>query len=89
MLMNVFRETADGKGITHNAVSRLLVEEPVLSDWLSYSLDESWPAAAKAVDAIGKWPDCDEPRNTVGLRGLFFAIVNKMTDAVDKGLFSC
>jgi hypothetical protein len=64
-LKNVFRETPDGRGVAHTAVSRLLVEDSVLNDWLRFTLDENWSAAAKAVDAIGKWPDCARPEAAV------------------------
>jgi hypothetical protein len=65
VLKNVFRETPDGKGVMHTAASRLLADDSVLSDLMGYSLDEKWLTAAKTLDAIAKWPDCENPEQTV------------------------
>jgi hypothetical protein len=65
MMKNVFRETPDGTGVVHTAVSRRLVEEPTLSHWMRYNLDENWKAAANELDALEKWPHSDEPSQTV------------------------
>jgi hypothetical protein len=65
MMKNVFRETPDGTGVVHTAVSRRLVEEPMLSHWMRFNLDENWKAAANELDALERWPHSDEPSQTV------------------------
>ncbi|KAF1826400.1 S-adenosyl-L-methionine-dependent methyltransferase [Dissoconium aciculare CBS 342.82] len=62
MMKNVFRETPDGTGVVHTAVSRRLVEEPMLSHWMRFNLDENWKAAANELDALERWPHSDEPK---------------------------
>lgn len=59
----VFVERTPGQ-ISHSATSRLLVENPGLFTWLQTATDDFVPAIASAVDAIEKWPACEEPSQT-------------------------
>ena len=51
--------------IAHNAVSRLLRDNAVLNDWVGASSDELWQAAAQTVNAMVKFPNSEEPTETV------------------------
>lgn len=66
VVQNIFSESRPGV-ITHNSVSRLLVEDKPLSDWVASSTDELWQAAAQTCNAMAKYPGSQEPTQTVSL----------------------
>ncbi len=64
MIKDIFSEPRPGI-IAHNAVSRLLAEDPVVHDWVGASTDDLWQAAAQACNALDKWSASQEPNETV------------------------
>ncbi|MCJ1319528.1 hypothetical protein MMC15_004864 [Xylographa vitiligo] len=60
---NLFLERRKGY-VSHNAVSRLLAEDPEMCDWVAANSTECWPAAAHTLDALKKWPDSQEANET-------------------------
>ncbi|KAI9163946.1 Grayanic acid biosynthesis cluster O-methyltransferase [Paramyrothecium foliicola] len=60
---HIFCEPQAGR-VQHNAVSRLLVEDDALHDWVGASTDELWQAAAQTCNAISKWPGSQKPNET-------------------------
>lgn len=64
-IKNIFTEPRPGV-IAHNAVSRLLAENPTLVDWVGASTDDLWQAASQTVNAMVKYPGSQEPNETVG-----------------------
>lgn len=51
--------------IAHNAVSRLLAEDPVIHDWVGASTDDLWQGAAQTCNALAQYPGSQEPNETV------------------------
>ncbi|RYP28175.1 hypothetical protein DL767_007323 [Monosporascus sp. MG133] len=51
--------------VSHNSVSRLLAEDPVIHDWVSASREEFWPAAAQTCNAMARFPGSEVPSETV------------------------
>lgn len=80
MTFRIFQEPTDGI-VRHTAASKLLAEDPMLRQWAGMISEELWPAATrvsirlaskeaytdcrKTVDALAKWPACEEPNQTV------------------------
>ncbi|CAN8104537.1 unnamed protein product [Discula destructiva] len=63
MTMRIFCEKSDEPGmVAHTAVSKLL--HTTANDYLLGIAENSWPAAAKTVDALEKWPRSEEPNET-------------------------
>ncbi|PLB54881.1 O-methyltransferase [Aspergillus steynii IBT 23096] len=50
--------------ITHTAASKLLVNHPMVKDWLMNIAEEFWPSLTRTVDATTKWPGSEEPNQT-------------------------
>lgn len=50
--------------ITHSAASKLLLQLPLLHQWIGVVCEEMLPSAVKAVEAIGRWPGSQEPNET-------------------------
>lgn len=69
MTNHVFKEPRPGI-VAHTAASRALAEIPLMSQWVGMVCDELWPAASRVVDAMTKWPNSDEPNETVRVRQL-------------------
>ncbi|KAI1110206.1 S-adenosyl-L-methionine-dependent methyltransferase [Nemania sp. NC0429] len=74
---DIFTEPRPGI-VAHNAVSRLLAEDPVLHDRVGAVTNELWPAAAQTCNAMDQWPGSQEPTNTG------FSLANK----TDKSIFN-
>ncbi|KAL0259111.1 hypothetical protein SLS55_006616 [Diplodia seriata] len=55
----VFCEPRDGY-VAHTAASMALLD-PTLSDWVGLCSSDFFPAAARTVDAMQKWPGSQEP----------------------------
>ncbi len=60
----IFREPRPGI-IAHSAASRQILDDACVASWVSANVDEMWPAAEKVVDALVKWPQAEEPNQTV------------------------
>ncbi|KAI1873154.1 uncharacterized protein JN550_003407 [Neoarthrinium moseri] len=60
--MRVFREPEPGI-IAHTQASKALTN-PIANDWVSCGTEEMWPASAKMVEALEKWPGSQEPNHT-------------------------
>lgn len=61
----IFEEPRPGV-IKHSAASRLLAENPGIHDYVATVSDELWQAAAQTCNAWSKWPESEEPNETVG-----------------------
>lgn len=48
--------------IAHTAASRLLAEDPDIQAWTGMTLEEFWPGAVRACDAMEKWKGSQEPK---------------------------
>ena len=77
----IFSEPRKGV-VAHSAISKLLVGLPLLNQWIGLVCDEMWPAAARAVDALSKWPGSEEPENTGfalanGVETRYFDVINQ------------
>ncbi|KAI4859218.1 putative O-methyltransferase [Hypoxylon rubiginosum] len=59
----VFREPRPGV-IAHSAASKQISENSNVADWVGANVDDMWPSAEKAVDALAKWPLAEEPSQT-------------------------
>ncbi|KAI1138547.1 putative O-methyltransferase [Hypoxylon sp. FL0543] len=59
----IFREPRPGV-VAHSAASRQIAQDPAIADWASANVNEMWPSAEKAVDALIKWPLAEEPNQT-------------------------
>jgi hypothetical protein len=53
--------------VVHTAVTRLLAEDPVAFDWLATNCDELWKSAPHTIDALIRFPNSEEPNETVRL----------------------
>jgi hypothetical protein len=48
--------------VAHTAASRLLLEDPRMDSWVFFLVEYFWPATARAVDAMQKWPGSQNPK---------------------------
>jgi hypothetical protein len=64
IIKDIFVEPRPGV-VAHNAVSRLLAEDPVIHDWVGASNDDLWQGAAQTCRALEKYPGSQEPNETV------------------------
>lgn len=60
MTNRVFRELRPGF-VSHSAASRALLDDAALHDWVGLCSSDFFPAAARTVDAMEKWPGSQEP----------------------------
>ncbi|KAF2140298.1 uncharacterized protein K452DRAFT_335379 [Aplosporella prunicola CBS 121167] len=60
MTNNLFCEPRPGY-VAHTAMSRAMLEDPTLKDWVGLCSSDFFPAAARTVDAMEKWPGSQEP----------------------------
>lgn len=60
---HIFRETSNGL-VGHSAVSRCMLEMPLVNDWIGHFCNEVWPAFPYTLEALSKWPDSQEPDET-------------------------
>ena len=47
--------------MAHSEASRLLAADQKLDSWVFFLVEYFWPATARAVDAMQKWPDSQNP----------------------------
>ena len=59
--------------VAHTAASKLLAEDKIVSDWVGVSTDELWQAAAQTLNAMIKFPQSQEPNETVRICALHSA----------------
>ncbi|CZR64269.1 related to sterigmatocystin 7-O-methyltransferase precursor [Phialocephala subalpina] len=59
----IFREPRPGY-VAHTSSSRLLAEDAQLQAWVGFFSEDLQGPVAKTVDAMDKWPESQEPRNT-------------------------
>ncbi|POS74341.1 sterigmatocystin 8-O-methyltransferase [Diaporthe helianthi] len=69
--MRIFRERESGF-IEHTKTSKAL-REPWLLGFVKAGADEGWATMSKVLDALQKWPTCEEPDQTA------FNLVHKTT----------
>ncbi|KAF1345928.1 O-methyltransferase-domain-containing protein [Delphinella strobiligena] len=50
--------------IAHTAASRVLAEDKTADAWAGMCLEEFWPGAVGAVEALERWPGSQEPVHT-------------------------
>lgn len=55
----VFVEPRKGY-VAHNALSRVIHDDPLVSQWIKHSNEEMRPATVKLIDAMTKWPGSEE-----------------------------
>ena len=60
MTYRIFQEPTKGV-IAHTAASKALAQVDMLPETVGFVTQEMWPAAARVVDAIQKWPGSGEP----------------------------
>jgi len=56
----IFREPREGY-VAHTAASRVLLEDTQMIDWVGLCSAEFFPAAARTIDAMVKYPGSQEP----------------------------
>jgi hypothetical protein len=61
MTNRIFHEPEKDQ-VAHTATSRLLAEDPRLDSWVYFLTDFFWPATARTVDAMQKWPASQSPK---------------------------
>jgi len=66
MTSHIFQEPQEGI-VAHTAASKVLSEFPLMSQWVGMVCEEMWPAATKLVDAMTRWPNSEEPNETVSI----------------------
>lgn len=50
----IFQEPKKGF-VAHTAASKLMKDDPIISDTIGMFADELWPASTRIADAISKW----------------------------------
>ncbi|KAF3920378.1 O-demethylpuromycin-O-methyltransferase [Dactylellina cionopaga] len=63
MTNRIFYEPRHGY-VAHTAQSKLLREDPLMLNWISFNTDDLAPASMKVVEALQKWPGSGEPTET-------------------------
>ena len=68
--------------VPHSAISRILVDTPVFTDWIGVVCEEMWPASSRSIEAMTRWPGSNSPAHTGfalsnGTGGSFFQEINK------------
>lgn len=58
--------------IAHSAASRQIAEDSNVAAWVGANVDEMWPAAEKVIDALERWPQAEEPHQTVSILELTY-----------------
>jgi hypothetical protein len=56
----IFSEPSKGF-ISHSPASKLLASDKKLDSWVFFLVEYFWPATARAVDAMQKWPGSENP----------------------------
>ncbi|KAI1091993.1 S-adenosyl-L-methionine-dependent methyltransferase [Rostrohypoxylon terebratum] len=56
MVNHLFQEPSPGV-IMHTAASRLLVEDESLQSWVAFNTKDVYPASARVIDALTKYPE--------------------------------
>ncbi|KAH8592329.1 hypothetical protein B0O99DRAFT_630306 [Bisporella sp. PMI_857] len=73
MTNHIFREPHPGY-VAHTSSSRLIAEDPQLNAWVGLFSNDLWRPMVHQVDALTKWPNSHEPRETA------FQIANNTSD---------
>ena len=63
MTDRIFCEPSKGI-VAHTSLSKALADVPPIQDVVGHLLDNGWPTAAHAMDALQKWPGSEEPTET-------------------------
>ena len=63
MLNHIFEEPKKGY-VAHTSVSRLLLEDEPMNNWVGYMCRDLWLPAARVIDAMKKWQGSEEPAET-------------------------
>ncbi|KAJ6259658.1 O-demethylpuromycin-O-methyltransferase [Drechslerella dactyloides] len=69
MTNRIFYEPRHGY-VAHTAASKLLRDDLMMRNWISYNTDDLAPASLKVVEALQKWPESGETSETA------FALAN-------------
>jgi hypothetical protein len=51
--------------VVHSGLTALLTRDALVRNSLQCMLEEFWPAGVRAADALAKWPNSEEPNETV------------------------
>ncbi|KAG8169256.1 hypothetical protein KVR01_000001 [Diaporthe batatas] len=78
MTMRIFHEPEPGM-VAHTKASKILTDA-VINNWLRVGTEEMWPASAKVLDALIKYPGSQEPNETG------FCIANNTTESIYAAL---
>ncbi|KAL9117696.1 MAG: hypothetical protein Q9187_005766 [Circinaria calcarea] len=75
--------------VAHNGLSKLLIQVPLLNEWIGLVCDEMWPSGTRAVEAMVKWPGSEEPQHTgftlaKGINGSFFDLMKQDPQQAQK-----
>ncbi|RYP50588.1 hypothetical protein DL768_003933 [Monosporascus sp. mg162] len=62
MAMRILKEPEPGL-VAHTKISKFLTT-PYINAWVSLGAQDGWPASARMVDAMQKWPSSEEPNET-------------------------
>jgi hypothetical protein len=63
MTRRIFKEPREGF-VAHTAISRVLVDDPPLKDWVDMFSDDFFPGGANVVRAMQKYPGSQESSET-------------------------
>ncbi|MCJ1246594.1 hypothetical protein MMC30_003803 [Trapelia coarctata] len=75
MVHHLFHEPSPGR-VAHTGLTAQLAKDEMLHAWVENALGELWPAAAKTVDALTRWPASQEPTETG------FALANNASQSI-------
>lgn len=64
IMNNIFSEPEQGY-VAHSRSSLLLAEEHEVANFMSFFTNDMFVSCANAVSAMKKWPECQEPNETV------------------------
>jgi hypothetical protein len=60
MTNRLFHEPTPGQ-VSYTPASRLLAQDPKMDNWVFFLVEYFWPATARAVYAMQKWPGSENP----------------------------
>lgn len=63
MTQHIFHEPRPGV-VAHTPASRVLAEDELLHQWISWCMQEAWTSAYHTCNAMEKWPGSGEPNQT-------------------------
>lgn len=81
-LNGIFAETADEDKVEHTRLSRILVHNTTLNDWVGHCVEDCLPACDRLADALEQYSDSHAPEDSAfslafGIREPMFSFVEK------------